>query len=192
MHHENMVFGLLGSFAFNMLALDVSYDETKKFVSKMCTINSLSEEYQEMVLVNTEGTYQAILGEKHAATTSMPQSPLKTSNLETTTTTPIKVTPTTATTTAPFNDPYDDPLDQKKQQNIVTDQLLENLTSTPVSEQQQQQSTLISRVNSSGKLFRERRKAISFTDATANEQSNAANNNSNSNNNSMIPDYFTN
>ncbi len=66
--HENMVFGLLGSFAFNMLTLDVSYEETKKFVQKMCFINSLSEEYQEMVLVNLDGTYQAILSEKQQVT----------------------------------------------------------------------------------------------------------------------------
>ncbi|KAL0478688.1 hypothetical protein AKO1_008317 [Acrasis kona] len=52
--HENMAFGMLGTFALNMLSMGMAPEQCKIFIQKMCLINSLKQEYSDMLLCNIE------------------------------------------------------------------------------------------------------------------------------------------
>lgn len=68
--HENMVFGLLGSFAFNMLNMGVSVSDCRLFMEKMCMINSLKDEYTELLMNNIDTTYIAIRATEERSSSS--------------------------------------------------------------------------------------------------------------------------
>lgn len=55
-HDGHMVFGQLGSFAFNMLSFGVDEETTRSFVQKMCDIHELSDEYHDMLMSTTGDT----------------------------------------------------------------------------------------------------------------------------------------
>mgnify|MGYP003978186167 CR=1 FL=1 len=60
---QHVVFGQLGSYAFNMLAFGMDVEESKNFVEKMCSINELPQEYHEMILANIEMTLEKLYPE---------------------------------------------------------------------------------------------------------------------------------
>jgi hypothetical protein len=68
--HENMVFGLLGSFSFNMLNMGASVNDCRLFMEKMCMINSLKDEYTELLMNNIDTTYIAIRASEATGTSS--------------------------------------------------------------------------------------------------------------------------
>jgi len=59
-HHQNMVFGMLGTFAFSMLNLGLSEELVRSFVQKMCSINSLNSELANIIEENVEETAIAL------------------------------------------------------------------------------------------------------------------------------------
>eukprot|EP01028_Stygiella_incarcerata_P005219 TRINITY_DN2219_c0_g1_i1.p1 TRINITY_DN2219_c0_g1~~TRINITY_DN2219_c0_g1_i1.p1 ORF type:complete len:728 (-),score=248.97 TRINITY_DN2219_c0_g1_i1:103-2286(-) len=63
LNDQHVVFGQLGSYAFNMLSFGMDVEETKNFVEKMCSINELPQEYHEMILANIETTLQKLYPE---------------------------------------------------------------------------------------------------------------------------------
>jgi hypothetical protein len=54
LQHESMVFGMLGTFALNMINMGVTFVDCRNFILKMCMINTLKEEYSEMLLNNID------------------------------------------------------------------------------------------------------------------------------------------
>ncbi|KAG2375324.1 hypothetical protein C9374_009947 [Naegleria lovaniensis] len=48
--HENVVFGILSSFCFTMNEMKISPRIIRQFADKMCNINSLNDDYRQMVL----------------------------------------------------------------------------------------------------------------------------------------------
>lgn len=63
--HENVVFGILSSFCFTMNEMKISPRIIRQFADKMCNINSLNDDYRQMVLSVVDnnsslndGTYQ--------------------------------------------------------------------------------------------------------------------------------------
>lgn len=61
---ENIVFGQLGSFAFNMLNMDNDLDMARQFVRKMCMIHTVNEYYVRLLLENVERSHDELEAEK--------------------------------------------------------------------------------------------------------------------------------
>lgn len=61
---ENIVFGQLGSFAFNMLNMGNDLEMARQFVRKMCMIHTLNESYVRLLLEHLERSHDELEAEK--------------------------------------------------------------------------------------------------------------------------------
>jgi hypothetical protein len=59
---EHFVYLFL-TLAFNMINLGVPIEDVQSFINKMCIINSINSEYQEILIGSINGTYERIQNE---------------------------------------------------------------------------------------------------------------------------------